>query len=171
MSEVSLHRWAPGALAGDLARGAIAVVVVLLLLAATAENSIAGIVVSSVLLVLLVLFGLYVAGTVSRWISVVEVDDKGLRLKGGVFGQRTIEWAQLKSFELRHFPLSRDRKTGWMDLKLKTATSTISLDDRLDRFGEVLARAWQAAQKAEVGISDVTHANLVAAGLLPKTRL
>jgi hypothetical protein len=56
-----------------------------------------------------------------------------------------------------------------MDLKLKRATSAVSIDDRLDRFDELLARAWAAAHRAEIGISDATNANLIAAGLIAKT--
>ena len=58
----------------------------------------------------------------------------------------------------------------WADLKLKGGGRTIAIDDKLDRFGEFLARAWVAARKADVGISDATHHNLMAAGLLPKDK-
>lgn len=166
MNEITIHRWPPSSLTGDLARGAIAfgVTVFMMLIVPVISIAFFG------LLVLAVLFGLYLLGTVSRWTSVIEVDDKGLRLSGGLFGRRTIDWTGLRGFELRHFPLSRDRKTGWMDLKLRTATSTVSIDDRLDRFGEVLARAWEAARAAELGISEATHANLVAAGIVTTSR-
>jgi hypothetical protein len=107
---------------------------------------------------------------VSRLTSVVEVGDQGLRLSGGLFGARAIKWVDVQRFELRHFPLSRDRKEGWMDLKLQGGGMTITIDDRLDRFHEVLARAWEAARAADVGISDTTHANLSAVGILPKQR-
>lgn len=164
MSEVSIHRWPQTALMGDLVRGVVATGVAAFFLMLVPVLSLAFI----GLLVLTVLFGLYLAGTVSRWTSVVEVDDEGIRLSGGLFGRRSVVWAELRRFELRHFPLSRDRTQGWMDLKLKGATSAMSIDDKLDRFDEVLARAWAAARKAELGISDATHANLVAAGLVAK---
>lgn len=166
MSAVSIHRWQPAALTGDLVRGAIATGASVLLLILSPIGSIA----FFGMLVLSVLFGLYLLSTVSRWTTIVEVDDEGLRLSGGVFGARSIRWRELKRFELRHFPLSRDRQQGWMDLKLKGPVATVSIDDKLDRFNEVLARAWEAARAAELGISDATHANLIAAGLLPKTR-
>jgi hypothetical protein len=116
------------------------------------------------------LFGLYLGGTVSRISSVVEVDDLGLTVRGGPFGPRVVKWAEIERFELRHFPLSRDRAKGWMDLKLKGGGRSISIDDKLDRFDEVLARAWAAARTADVGVSDATHHNLVAAGLLPTAK-
>jgi uncharacterized membrane protein YdbT with pleckstrin-like domain len=165
MSEVSIHRWPAQALRGDLVRGVVSFAVVLLLLLVPPLWSLPFFGV----LVLVVLFGLYLASTVSRFTSVLEMDDDGIRIRGGLFGPRTIKWAELRRFELRHFPLSRDRKEGWMDLKLRGSNGrTIAVDDRLDRFGEVLARAWTAARAAEIGISDSTHANLAAAGILPK---
>ena len=164
MSDVTIHRWKSSALRGDLVRGIVAFGLTLLFLALVPRLTVA----FFTLLVLAVLFGLYLAGTVSRWRGVVEVDDTGLRVSGGVFGQRTIKWAELRRFELRHFPLSRDRQQGWMDLKLGSATSTVSIDDRLEDFGALLSQAWAAAQRAEIGISDATHANLLAAGLIAK---
>lgn len=151
---------------GDMVRGIVAVLVALFLLMITPVGSF----VFLGLALLLVLFALYLGGTVSRWKSIVAVDDQGLRVTGGVLGRRTIVWADLQRFELRHFPLSRDRKTGYMDLKLKTATASVSIDDKLDRFHELLARAFEAARKAEVGLSDVTHANLAAAGIIAKPK-
>lgn len=163
MSEVSIHHWKPAALSGDLVRGLAAVAITLFLLALVPALTVA----FYVLLALAVLFGLYLAGTVSRWRSVVEIDDEGLRVSGGVTG-RSIAWAELRRFELRHFPLSRDRTQGWMELMLASPTAKVTLDDRLERFDEVLARAWAVARRAELGVSDATHANLVAAGLVTK---
>lgn len=164
MSDASIHRWSPRALTGDFVRGIIALAVALALLLMTRVGSFGFFAV----LALVALFGLYLATTVSRLTSAIEVDDQGVRLTGGLFGARTIKWAELRRFELRHFPLSRDRKEGWMDLKLQGRRYTITIDDRLDRFPEVLARAWEAARAAEVGISDTTHANLTALGVAPK---
>lgn len=166
MSETGIHRWSTPALTGDLIRGAIATGATLFFLVLVPVFTVAFYVLS----VLTVLFGLYLAGTVSRWRSVVEADDEGLRVSGGFFGQRTIKWAELNRFDLRHFPLSRDRTQGWMELKLSSAKASITIDDRLEGFGEVLARSWAAARRAEIGISDATQANLVAAGLTPKER-
>jgi hypothetical protein len=119
---------------------------------------------------LTILFALYLMASVSKLSSVVEVDDKGMRLSGGLLGRRAVKWAELQRFELRHFPLSRDRSRGWMDLKLSGGGRSIAIDDRLDRFNEILARAWAAARAAEIGISDATHHNLIAAGILAKAK-
>ena len=166
MSEVGIHRWPTPSLTGDLVRGVLATGVAFLFLLVSPIGSIAfwG------MLGLTILFALYLMTSVSRMTSVVEVGDEGIKLSGGLFGRRQIPWARLEKFELRYFPLSRDRTRGWMDLKLSGGGQTITIDDRLDRFGEVLARAWAGARKADVGISDATHHNLTAAGILPKAR-
>ena len=167
MTAPGIHRWRAQTLAGDLVRGGIAVVFALLLLLAVPARSIG----FWAILALLALFGLYLAGTISRLQSIVTLDDTGVRVGGGLFGARSIKWAELQNFELRHFPTSRDRKTGWMDLKLTGGGQTITIDDRIDGFASVLARAWDAARNADVGISDATHANLIAAGILSRARL
>ena len=167
MRETSLHRWPASALTGEMIRGVLAFGATLLLLLVTPVLSIAFVAVAG----LAILFGIYLGGTVSRISSVVEVGDLGLTLRGGPFGPRTIKWNELERFELRHFSLGRDRAKGWMDLKLKGGGRSISIDDKLDRFDDLLARAWAAARAADVGISDATHHNLVAAGLLPKAKI
>jgi len=163
---MSVHRWPARSLTGDLARsvGAFSVVVILTLLLSIGSFA------SIAMLALVVLFGLYLLTTVSRLTSVIEIDDEGLRLSGSLFGARAIKWTELQRFELRHFPLSRTRKEGWMDLKLTGGGQTVTIDDRLEGFHDVLTRAWEAARTAEVGVSDTTHTNLVAAGILPKPR-
>lgn len=167
MSEVGIHRWPTPSLTGDLVRGVVATGIAFLFLLVSPIGSIAfwG------MLGLTILFALYLMTSVSRITSVVEVDDRGIRLSGGLFGRRAISWAGLQKFELRYFPLSRDRTRGWMDLKLTGDGQTIAIDDRLDRFNDVLARAWVGARTADVGISDTTHHNLVAAGILPKAKM
>jgi len=166
MSAVGLHRWRPAALAGDLVRGVLALGGALMLGLVMPIGSVAFAFVAG----LVVVFALYLAGTLSRLRSRVEVDEWGLRVSGGLFGAKTLKWAELERFELRYFSLRRDRQEGWMDLKLKGRGRMIALDDRLDRFHEVLARAWDAARAADVGISEATHANLAAAGLIAKAK-
>lgn len=162
MSEIQIHRWPARALSGDVIRGAVALgaALFLLLLVPVASS------VFFVALALSVVFGLYLAGTLSRLRSTIEIDEQGVRLSGGLLGAKSIKWTELRRFELRYFSLRRDRKEGWMDLKLHGGRQTIAIDDRLDRFHDVLARAWEAARAAEVGVSEATHANLIAAGVI-----
>lgn len=112
-----------------------------------------------------VLFAFYFLERLSRLRSTVEIDDFGITVTGGFSGRRNIKWSGLEQFELRHFALGRASRLGWMDLKLKGSGSTILLDDNLDRFDGVLARAWMAAQEAGIDVSEVTLANLVHSGL------
>ncbi|MCE9522627.1 MAG: hypothetical protein K8S25_09375 [Alphaproteobacteria bacterium] len=164
MGDTHLHRWRPAALTGDVIRGAISFGGALFVGLLVPIGSIA----FFLALGLAAVFGWYLAGTISRLRSLVEVNDDGLRLSGGLWPAKTIKWAQLDRFELRYFSLKRDRSEGWMDLKLRGGGQTLALDDRLDRFHEVLARAFEAARASDVGLSDTTHANLIAAGIIAK---
>ena len=164
MSEVHVHRWPAAALFGDAVRGVVAFGAAVLLISTVSFGSLEFFLV----LGLIVVFGWYLGGTLSRLRSVIEVSEEGLRLSGGLWAEKTIKWAELQCFELRYYSLRRDRKDGWMDLKLRDGGQTISIDDRLERFHAVLARAWDAARAAEVGVSDSTHANLIAAGIFAK---
>jgi hypothetical protein len=164
MSEVHIHRWPVRALSGDIIRGAVACGVALFFLLLIPIASI----VFFIVLALGVVFGLYLASTLSRLRSTIEVDEQGVRLSGGLLGTKSVKWRELRRFELRYFSLKRDRTEGWMDLKLQGSGQTIAIDDRLDRFHEVLARAWEAARAADVGVSEATHANLIAAGIIAK---
>ena len=164
MSEVHIYRWPARALSGDIVRGAVACGVALFFLLLIPIASM----VFFLILALCVVFGLYLASTLSRLSATIEVDAQGLRLSGGLLGAKSVKWSELRRFELRYFSLKRDRTDGWMDLKLQGSGQTIAIDDRLDRFHDLLARAWEAARAAEVGVSEATHANLIAAGIIAK---
>jgi hypothetical protein len=166
MSETTIHRWPAASLAGDFARGGVGFAVTLFLLLVLPVASIA----FAVCLILALVFGFYLADTARKLASHVELDEGGVRVTRGVAGGKTIRWGELERFELRYYSLRRDRKEGWMDLTLKGGGRTIKLDDRLDRFDRILACAFEAARTREVGLSQATYANLIAAGLLPKPR-
>ncbi len=146
---------------GDLCRGALALCLCIffLLLTPVLSFTFLG------LFCIGLLFAYYSFDCVSRLFSLVEIDESGVTLTGGLFGQRKINWGELEQFELRHFSLGRIKSSGWMDLKLKGGSCTILVDDKLERFDDVLYRAWYAARAADVGVSEVTLTNLAASGL------
>jgi len=162
MGDAQVHRWPAAALLGDIVRGAISFVGVLIVLLVVPAGSVG----FFLALGFGVLVGWYLVNSLLRLRSVVEIHDDGLCPSGGLFAPKTIKWVQLERFELRYFSLKRDRTGGWMDLKLKGGGQAIEIDDRLDRFHDVLARAFDAARAADVGLSDTTHANLIAAGII-----
>lgn len=161
MTEDTRHHWPVRTLVGDLIRGGLSLSVSLLVLIITPVFSWLFLVVCAVV----VMFGLYFAESVSRMRMTVTAHTQGVRVDGGLFGPREIAWAALETFELRHFALGRQRGSGWMDLKLKGNGHTISVDDRMTGFSELLAMSWRAALTAGVGVSDTTIANLRAMGL------
>ena len=163
MTDTGKHYWPRRALAWDLARGVGALLLVGILLLAVPPYSFGffGVLCGGVL------FAADLADNISRLNTVVEISDTGIKAAGGLSGHREIKWPALERFELRHFKVSRG---GWMDLKLRGGGKTILIDDRMNGFASLLERAWAAAQASGVGISDTTHANLVASGLIKPTK-
>lgn len=160
MTQVINHRWNRRALAVDCVRGALSLGVSILFLMSLETW---GTVFIGVLCVS-VLFGFYLAESVSRLGSVVTVDGEGICVSGRFFGDRRMKWTELEQFELRHFSLSKIRKSGWMDLKLKGGKTNILVDDRLDGFDGVVRQAWAAAQAQGLMVSETTMTNLIASG-------
>jgi len=117
---------------------------------------------------LAIVFGLYLAQTILRARTKLKLEPEGLAVVGAL-GSKLIRWDALNHFALRYYTLRRDKEAGWLDLKLRSPTATITLDDRVDGFRAILERAWAAAQARVLGISSSTYANLTAAGLLPRS--
>ncbi len=159
-----IWRWPRAALAGDYLRSGIGFGISLLFLLLVPLGSIA----SFSFLILTVIFSLYLAQTVLRAKTTLALLPEGLAV-AGFFGNRVIRWDALDQFSLRYYTLRRDKAAGWMDLKLGSGRNIVTLDDRLDGFRPILARAWEAARERDIGISSSTYANLTAAGLLPKS--
>ncbi len=158
-----IYHWPTTALHGDLVRtglGFLACAAVLLLVPPTSIVFIAFVVPT-------IVFAAYVMQTLLRTTTTLTLLPEGLAIQS-YLGQRLIRWDTLDQFQLRYYTLRRDKETGWLDLKLGSPGSSITLDDRVEGFRPILERAWEAARARDIGISSSTYANLTAAGLLPK---
>jgi hypothetical protein len=82
----------------------------------------------------------------------------------GVF-DRTIAWAELDRMRLAYYSTRRDRKSGWMQLELGGSGARLSLDSRIEGFGEVVRRAAEAAADRHLQLSEPTAANLESLGI------
>ena len=158
MSSVARYRWQQGAVLGDLARAFASLLVSILFLLSSDIGSFIFVVSAGAV----ILFSIYLVDCVSKMGTVVEADAVGIRVIGGVFGTRNIDWQDLDGFELRHFSVGRFRRSKWMDMKLKSKGRSILIDDRLEQFSLVLRQTWSEVQKRELAISDTTLANLAA---------
>ncbi len=156
---MSRHRYRPGALAADYARAAVGLACTAgpIVLADTAP------VVVYILAALASLFALYGLRTVLYHLSSVEISDEAIEVTGPAGG--VLRWRDLNAMTLRYYSTKRDRRGGWMQLKLSGSGRTLRLDSTIGDFAQIVARALAAARTNDVALSDSTTLNLTALGL------
>ena len=109
------------------------------------------------------LFFVYFGRTVVRQFTRIEVDDDGIRASGAQ-GDR-IRWKELRSLRLNYYSTRGDRVGGWMQLGLRGAQRSISVDSRLEGFVQIAAVAAREANRHGCPIDARSRANLVALGV------
>ena len=120
--------------------------------------------VTNVVLGLLCLgFAAYGAAMLRRQCMRVEADGDGLWFSPP---QRHIAWNEITRFGLAYFSTRRDGARGWMELKVESRAATLRVDSRLERFNELVDRAWSAASRLGVEPDPPTRENLRALGVM-----
>ena len=107
-------------------------------------------------------FAVHGLGVMRRQRTRVETDEGGLWFSPP---RRRIVWNEITRFGLAYFSTRRDGARGWMELKLASPAATLRVDSRLERFNELVGRAWSAASRCGVEPDPTTRANLEALGL------
>ena len=107
-------------------------------------------------------FAVHGIGVVRRQRIRVETDADGLWFSPP---RRRIAWNEITRFGLAYFSTRRDGARGWMELKLAGPGATLRVDSRLERFDELVGRAWSAASRCGVEPDPTTRANLEALGM------
>ena len=107
-------------------------------------------------------FAVHGIGVVRRQRTWVETDEDGLWFSPP---RRRIAWNGITRFGLSYFSTRRDGARGWMELKLAGPGATLRVDSRLERFDELVGRAWSAASRCGVEPDPTTRANLEALGM------
>ena len=107
-------------------------------------------------------FAVHGLGVVRRQRTRVATDDEGLWFSPP---RRRIAWNEITRFGLAYFSTRRDGARGWMELKLASPAATLRVDSRLERFNELVGRAWSAASRRGIEPDPTTRANLEALGL------
>ena len=118
------------------------------------------------------LFLVYFGRTLLRQLTHIEVDETGIRVRGpaaGLLGA-AIRWEQLRSLRLDYFstrkdPEGRTMDGGWMQLKLRDARHTISIDSELEGFVAVVRAAAHEAARRGAELDHATRANLGVLGI------
>ena len=107
-------------------------------------------------------FAMHGLGVMRRQRTRVETDEDGLRFSPP---RRRIAWNEITRFGLSYFSTRRDGARGWMELKVASPAATLRVDSRLDRFDQLVGRAWRAASTCGVEPDLTTRANLEALGM------
>jgi hypothetical protein len=155
----SWHGYPASAMIGDYVRAATGLVPAGAIFATTSVAPVAAVLLGGFAAV----FGIFGLRTALRHNSRIELSDIGIRSFGLV--ERRIAWADLDRLKLSYYSTRRDRKSGWMQLELGGGGIRLSLDSRLDGFGEIVRRAADAACDQRLQISESTAANLEALGV------
>ncbi|MFQ5786220.1 MAG: hypothetical protein ACE5H8_15545 [Alphaproteobacteria bacterium] len=158
---MSTHRYPARALTGDYLRAAAGATLTLgpLVLVSVAP------VLVYILGTIGTLFLVFGARTLLRQIACVEVSAEELRV-GGMLPV-VLRWQDLNGMTLSYFSTQRDRRSGWMQLKLKGGHRTLRFDSSLEDFPVLAREASAAAQANRVALSSSTLANLTALGIAP----
>ena len=107
-------------------------------------------------------FAIHGLGVLRRQRTRVETDEDGLWFSPP---RRRIAWNEITRFGLSYFSTRRDGARGWMELKVASPSTTLRVDSRLERFNELVARAWSAASRCGVEPDPTTRANLESLGM------
>jgi len=157
---MSLHGYKKGAVTGDYVRGGLGFAVTAFPVAFAPMLGTFQI----VFLLIALVFAGFIAKTWLRAQTRYEVDDVGIQAHGPL--SKTIKWPELAVLDLRYYSTQKEKNSGWMHLVLKDRNGVkISLESTLDGFETVLEHAASAARQNDLGLTQTTTDNLVAAGI------
>lgn len=115
-----------------------------------------------VLAAMAALFLVYSARTVCRQLTLIELDEAGIRATGPLGAG--IRWDELRSIRLDYYSTRRDREGGWMQLRLRGAGGALRIDSDLERFAELVHAASAQARRHGHALDDDSLDNLKALG-------
>lgn len=153
------HRYPRHTIVSDYLRAGAGLVVTILPLMAVPLASVAG----SILSLLVVLFTIFAGRTWIRSQTRLQLSDDGLAVTA--LGHKLLPWQGVTSVELRYFATKRDRSQGWMQLTLKSTVTTLKLESALEGFEAVTREAADAAARKGLVLSSSTLENLRALDL------
>jgi hypothetical protein len=109
------------------------------------------------------LFAAFGIRTVLRHTSRLEMSDGVLRATG--LRRTSISLRELDSIKLAYYSTRRDGRGGWMQLELRSESSTMRLDSRIEGFAELVAASAKAANIRGLSLNAATLANLQGLGV------
>jgi len=153
------HAYPASAMVGDYVRTAAG----LLPTAAILATVPVGMVAATVLGGFAILFAVFGIRTALRHGTQIEATETGLHASGLL--QVSISWSELDRIKLAYYSTRRDGHGGWMQLELRSGSSILRVDSRIEGFDQVVRRAVIAASARGVELNEATAANLEAMGV------
>lgn len=108
------------------------------------------------------LFLVYLARTVCRQLTQIELDETGIRARGPMGVE--IRWENLRSMQLAYYSTRADREEGWMQLRLRGAGRVMRVDSDLDGFADLVRAAAAEASRRDLALDAASLANLQSLG-------
>jgi hypothetical protein len=159
---MSRHAYPTPAMLGDYARAAAGLLPVLAIVAIRPV----GVVGATVLGGFAALFAVFGIRTALRHGSRFELTEGVLRASGLL--RTSISLAELDRMKLAYYSTRRDGGAGWMQLELRSGSSILRLDSRVEGFTRVVETSVRAAKARGLSLSAATLANLRALGIEPR---
>jgi hypothetical protein len=156
---MSQHAYPTSALAGDYARAAAGLALVGVPLTAVPLFS----TVAGALGLGIALFAGFGLRTLYRQMRPLDLSGEALSV-GGPFPVR-LNWSELSSVKLAYYATRRDRRDGWMQLRLAAGRRCVTLDSRIEGFEAIARHAALAARRLGLPVSAATSTNLAALGI------
>ena len=160
---MNVFRYPGKSLIGDYIRSGVGLAVGLSVLA-SASSSIMIVIIFGALTVLFLAFGFR---TVKRQMLRVAITDE--EIHGAGLGTRALPWGRLDQLKLRYYGTRRQRvresSGGFMQLTLKGAGATMTLESSIDGFEYIAWRATKAARENGVSLDPASAGNLLELGI------
>ncbi len=113
------------------------------------------------------IFGVFGYRTVRRHVTTISVGDDVIRSQG--LGTHILPWHDLEMLKLRYYGSRRQRARGegegFMQLTLRGAGASLTLDSSVDGFEYIAWRAAKAARDNRVTLDQTSAGNLLDIGI------
>lgn len=120
-------------------------------------------VVATILSAFAVLFGVFALHTGLRHLTVIEITDEGIAVRGPL--PCRIPWREVTRLKLDYFSTGRERQRGWMQLKVGGGFRRIRVDSTIDGFKEMATAIAGFAMDYEIPLANAAVANFHALGI------
>ncbi len=124
-----------------------------------------GSVLSTLLIILTLLFLGYGLRTLRQHMTAYEIMPDGIASHGPV--RRFYPWDAISRIHLRYYSVARDKnrrdlKHGWLELKITTRVGKLRIDSEVEGFPAILDAVASAAAERQIDIDETTAENLKA---------